>query len=74
MQIADHQELHPAKGLLGAAVPAQDAVYSIEQVCPNHTDFIDNQKIQAPDDIFFLLTEPVLAGMGLASGDERPEG
>jgi len=74
VQVADHQELHSAKGLLGAAISSQNAVNAIKQVGPDHADLIDNQEIKAPDDVLFLFAEPVLAGMGLAAGNKRPEG
>ena len=53
VQIADHQQLHPAKGQLGAAVAPQDAVDAVEQIGPDHADLVDHQEIEALDDVAF---------------------
>ena len=73
VQVADHQQLHTAKGQFGATVATQHTVHAIEQIRPYHADLVDNQQVKAFDDILFFLTEPVLAGVGLATRDERPE-
>jgi hypothetical protein len=74
VQIADHQQLHPAEGQLGAAVTPQHAIHAIKQIGPDHADFINDQQIEASDDIDFLPAEPVTAGLRFAARDERTKG
>ena len=78
MQIAYHEQLHSAKGLGAAAVPPQGCVHGIQQVGPDHADLVDNQEVQALNDVLFLLADPEAALLvplkRLAPGHKRTEG
>ncbi len=43
MQIADHQQLNPSKGLRGISESSQDLIHSVENIAPDHADLINHQ-------------------------------
>ena len=57
LQIANHHQLHPTKGLVSVAITTQHRVDGIEQVTPDHRDFIDNQQVERGDNSPFLLAK-----------------
>ena len=57
MQIPDHEQLHTAKRLIIATVPAQDRIHGIQQVGPHHADLVNHQQIKAFDNPFFFFAE-----------------
>ena len=61
MQVADHQQLHPAEWQIIAAVAAQHGIHRVEQIGPYHTYFINHQQIKAFDNSPFFFAEPELA-------------
>jgi hypothetical protein len=73
MQIADKQQLNPAEGLIIAAVTAEDMVNPVQQVGPDHADFVDDQQIEAFNEIDFIPVE-FMTVFPLAAGDVRSEG
>ena len=73
MQVADHQQLHPAEWQIAGAIAAKYGVHAIEKVGAHHADFIDDQKIKAPDNVLFLPPEPVLLAKCFPAGDERSQ-
>lgn len=78
MQVADHEKLNPAEGLLTAAMAAEHGIHCIEQVGPDHAYFINYQQIKTPDNLLFFLTESKLALFirtpGSCSRQKRAEG
>jgi hypothetical protein len=70
VQVTDHQQLHPAERQIIPAAASKNAVHPVKQICSDHADFIDNQKIKASDDILFLPPEPVPTGMRFTAGDK----
>ena len=59
LQVADHQQLHAAEGARVAAVFPQGVVDGIEQVGPDHRDFVDDQQVDGADQAQFLFGEAV---------------
>ena len=57
LQIADHQQLYPAERFAPVSVAAEHITHRIQQICPDHTDLIDDQQIHAPDNINFFPSE-----------------
>ena len=57
LQITDHQQLYPAERFAPVSVAAEHITHRIQQICPDHTDLIDNQQIHAPDNIDFFPSE-----------------
>ena len=52
LQIAYHQELHTAeRQVVALAVLAKHRVDGVEQIAAHHTDFIDDQQVDASDDV-----------------------
>ena len=43
LQIADHQQLHPAERFVPVSVTAEHIAHSIQQIRPDHTDLVDNE-------------------------------
>ena len=60
LQIAYHEQLDTAKGLMTVAVAAQDVVHGVEQVGAHHADFINDQQIETTQDVDLLLTKTIL--------------
>ena len=73
MQVADQQQLHPAKRQFTAPMAAENAVDPIKQIGPHHADFIDHQQVEAFDDIDLLAGETVAAALLVSSGKKRAE-
>ena len=46
VEVTDEQQLQAAKGLQGVAVAAQHLVNGVEQVCPHHADFVDDEQVE----------------------------
>ena len=57
LQITDHQQLYPAERFAPVSVAAEHITHRIQQICPDHTDLIDDQQIHAPDNIDFFPSE-----------------
>ena len=75
MKISYHEQLDTTKRQIAVPVPLQDSIYSIKQISPYHTDFINNQQIKAFDNLLFLFTESEHSlparFMGMASREKR---
>ena len=65
-QVANHQQLHAAKGTVVVAILAQHVVDSVQQVGAYHRYFVDNQQVDGGDNLPLLLAE-VEALLGLRS-------
>ena len=74
VQVTYHQKLHSTERQLGAAITTENGIDAIEEIGPDHADFIDHQEIKAANNVLFLPAVPMLAGMDLAACQERPEG
>ena len=76
LQVADHEKLDPAERQVVAPVASQDAIDPVEEIGPHHADLIDDQQVQAFNDVDLLPAEPVLimAAGSLAARHERTEG
>ena len=61
LQIANHQQLHPAKRFVMITISSQHGVDGIEQIASYHRDLVDNQQVERGDDTSFLLAEIKLA-------------
>ena len=46
LQIANHQQLHAAEGLIMITIPSQYGVDGIKQITSYHRDLIDNQQVE----------------------------
>ena len=57
LQVANHQQLHPAKRQTTVTETSQHMVYRIKQVATHHAYLVDNQQIHRADDTAFLCTE-----------------
>ena len=51
VQVADHQQLHPAERTLVITVSAKHVVHGVEQVCPHHTDFVDHEQVERAQEL-----------------------
>ena len=61
-----------------AAMAAENSIYCIQQICPDHTDFINHQEIKAFYNLPLLPAEPELttavALIGLAARHKGTKG
>ena len=75
LQVAYHQQLYASEGFVPVPIPTEYGVDGIQQICPHHTYFINNQQIHASDDVnlFFAEPEMFLFGIERGIGDERCE-
>ena len=73
LQVTNHQQLYASKGFVSVPIPAEYGVDGIQQICPHHTYFINDQQIHASDDVNFFFAEPemFLFGIERGIGDER---
>ena len=68
LDVTYHQELHSSERLVVPSVPAKFVVHGIQDVCPDHRDFVDNEQVQGPDDTQSVLAHPEIPGMHLILG------
>ena len=73
LQVANHQQLYPAKGLIAVAEPAQHAVDGVQQVAAHHRYLVNDQQVQRRDDFPLLLAEIKLR-LNLRTRHEGREG
>ena len=66
LQVANHEQLHTAKGLRAVAVTAQHEIDGVEQVGANHRYLVDDEHVEGAYDAPFLLTEIVSVAYGCA--------
>jgi len=59
VQIADHQELDAPKGFVAPTKTAEYLIDGVQQVGPDHADFINDQEVEAADDVDLVSVEPV---------------
>ena len=71
-QVADEQQLHAAEGERRAAQAAQGVVHGVEKVGSHHAYFVDDQHVDAVDELQLLFAETV-RGLVRRAGDEGTE-
>ncbi len=58
VQVANHEELHTAeRQVVALAKLSEHGIDGIEQVAAHHTDLVDDQKVDASDDVALRLAE-----------------
>ena len=73
LDVTYHQELHSSERLVVPSVPAKFVVHSIQDVCPDHRDFVDDQQIQRPVDVYPFPFDPTLLLRHLVLCDKFPD-
>ena len=72
LQIAYHQELHTAeRQIVALAVLAKHRVDGVEQIAAHHTDFIDDQQVDASDDVSLEFAELIAFLFATSEGCTR---
>jgi len=76
--VSDHQELDAAERLGRAPVAPERHIHRVQQICTDHGNLVDDQEVQGPQDLDFVLAEPPVAirhlVFGLQLGDVREIG
>ena len=62
MEVTDHQQLYPSERLTKITVAPEHFIDGVKQVCPDHADLVDDQKIEAFDQLDLLPAKPSLPG------------
>ena len=63
LHIANHQQLHPAKGTAAATVAPHDGIDGVEQVGTHHAYLIDDKQVHGADNVDFRLAQlPLVLG------------
>ena len=70
LHVAYHQQLHPTEGFAAAPVVPERHIHRVEQVGADHTDFVDNDKVQCANDVYLLLAQRLVLVGHLILGDE----
>jgi hypothetical protein len=74
VEVAYHEQLHATERLGIVAVSPQYIVYAVEQVSPNHTDFVNDQQVEASDEADFIAGKTALpCGVAAVARQVRPE-
>lgn len=72
LQIAYHQELHTAeRKVVTLAVLTKHGVNGVEQIAAYHTDFIDDQQVDASDDVSLEFAELIAFLFATSEGCTR---
>ena len=72
LQIAYHQELHTAeRQVVALAVLAKHRVDGVEQIAAHHTDFIEDQQVDASDDVSLEFAELIAFLFATSEGCTR---
>jgi hypothetical protein len=74
VEVANHQQLHPAEGLGMVPVAAQHLVHGVEEVGPHHADFVNHEQVEAFDEADFLPRKtPLFVLLTRSAGQVQPE-
>ncbi|MNR02226.1 hypothetical protein D3C85_1180680 [compost metagenome] len=64
VQIANHQQLYTTKWFRNAFYGSQHGINVINHICPHHTNFVDNQQVEAFEQLGFFVTYFLIEKLG----------
>ena len=72
VQVADHQQLQSSEGLPAVAITAQNIVNGIKHIGSDHTDFVDDEQVEALNQSdFFTGKFALTVGIRCCAGQKR---